>query len=412
MIQSARAMTADDDDRLAGVDEPVEQSEQLLDVGEVETGGRLVEDVDAAVGGHVGRQLEPLPLAAGQRSERLADAEVAEPDIGEPAEDGVRGRRARLACAEELPGLGHRHREHLADVAAAEMVFKHRRLEPLPLALLAGGGDPGHHRQVGVDDADPVAGGAGALGVGAEQRRLHAVGLRERLADRVEQPGVRRRVAPSRAADRALVHRHHTRASGDRPVHQRALAGAGHAGDDDKHPERDVDVDVAQVVRRRAADLQRAGGRAHLLFHGGPVVEMAAGDGAAGPQPVDGALEADGAARRTGAGAEVDDVVGDRDRLRLVLHDEDRVALVPQPQQQVVHPLDVMGMQARGGLVEDVGDVGERGAEVADHLDPLRLAARHRAGRAVETEIPEPDLDERVEGLPQRRQQRRHGRLV
>src|SRR3972149_1957420 len=48
--------------------------------------------------------------------------------------------------------------------------------------------------------------------------------------------------------------------------------------------------------------------------------------------------------RRTGAGAEVDDVVGDRDRLRLVLHDEHRVALVPQLQQQVVHPLHVMGV--------------------------------------------------------------------
>ena len=79
----------------------------------------------------------------------------------------------------------------------------------------------------------------------------------------------------------------------------------------------------------------------------GAVVEMAAGEGAAGPQPLDGALEADGAARRAGAGAEVDDVVGDRDGLRLVLHDEHRVALVPQPQQQVVHPLDVMGVQAR-----------------------------------------------------------------
>ena len=30
---------------------------------------------------------------------------------------------------------------------------------------------------------------------------------------------------------------------------ERALAGAGDAGDDDEHAERDVDVDVAQVVR-------------------------------------------------------------------------------------------------------------------------------------------------------------------
>src|ERR687897_3692151 len=42
---------------------------------------------------------------------------------------------------------------------------------------------------------------------------------------------------------------------------------------------------------------------------------------------LDGALEADAAARRTGAGAEGDDVVGDRDRLRLVLDDGLGVAL-------------------------------------------------------------------------------------
>src|SRR5712692_7612990 len=83
-----RLMVLDDDDRLAGVDEPVEQAEQLLDVGEVQAGGRLVEDVDAALLGHVGGQLEPLPLAAGQRSQRLAEAEVAEPDVGEPVEAG------------------------------------------------------------------------------------------------------------------------------------------------------------------------------------------------------------------------------------------------------------------------------------------------------------------------------------
>jgi hypothetical protein len=85
----------------------------------------------------------------GQRRERLAEAEVAEPDVGEPVEDGVRGRRARLAGAEELLGLGHRHREHLADVAAAEVVVQDRCLEPLPSHSSQGGGDAGHHCQVG-----------------------------------------------------------------------------------------------------------------------------------------------------------------------------------------------------------------------------------------------------------------------
>ena len=161
-----------------------------------------------------------------------------------------------------------------------------------------------------------------------------------------------------------------------------------------------------------AADLQRAGGRTHRLLEGRPVVEVAAGDGVAAPQPLDGALEADGAARRAGAGAEVDDVVGDRDRLGLVLHDEHGVALVPQLQQQVVHPLDVVGVQADRGLVEDVGDVGERRAEVADHLGALRLAAGQRARRPVEREVAQPDLRERVEEVLQPGEQRGHRRLV
>jgi hypothetical protein len=42
-----------------------------------------------------------------------------------------------------------------------------------------------------------------------------------------------------------------------------------------------------------------------------------------------------------------------------VLDDEYGVAFVAQLQQQFVHPLDVVWMQADGGFVEDVGDVGE-----------------------------------------------------
>ena len=148
---------------------------------------------------------------------------------------------------------------------------------------------------------------------------------------------------------------------------------------------------------RRAADLERARRRPHRRLQRGPVVEVPPGERAAGAQPVDGALEHHLAAGGARAGTEVDDVVGDRDRLRLVLDDEHGVALVAQLQQQVVHPLDVVRVQPDRRLVEDVGDVGERRPEVADHLGALRLAARQRARRAVEREVAEPDLDERVE---------------
>jgi hypothetical protein len=52
-------------------------------------------------------------------------------------------------------------------------------------------------------------------------------------------------------------------------------------------------------------------------------------------------------------------VVGDGDRLRLVLHHQHGVALVAEAQQQIVHALDVVGVQSDRRLVEDVGDVGQ-----------------------------------------------------
>src|SRR5689334_18231529 len=119
----------------------------------MEAGRRLVENVDAALLGHVSRQLEPLPFSTGERGERLSNGEIAESDVRKPLEDGVRGRRAGLALPEERLGLVHRHGEDLADVTAAKVVFEYGRLEPLSLAVLAGGGDAGHHPEVDVDHA-------------------------------------------------------------------------------------------------------------------------------------------------------------------------------------------------------------------------------------------------------------------
>ena len=93
-------------------------------VGEVQSGRRLVENVDPALVAHVRSQLDPLALSAGQRRERLAETEVTEPDVGEPFEDGVRRRRCGLAGTEERLSLRHGHREHLTDVASTELVLQ------------------------------------------------------------------------------------------------------------------------------------------------------------------------------------------------------------------------------------------------------------------------------------------------
>ena len=101
----------DDEDRVAAVDQPMEDLEQLLDVGEVEPGRRLVEDVQGPPGRpprQLGRELDPLRLAARQRRRRLAEVDVAEPDVVERLELGpdVRAppRRTRAPRRWSSPG--------------------------------------------------------------------------------------------------------------------------------------------------------------------------------------------------------------------------------------------------------------------------------------------------------------------
>ncbi len=271
------------------------------------------------------------------------------------------GRDRSLPLGGERLGLGDRHRQHLADVLAAELVLQHVASNRSALAC-SQGWRPGHHRQVGVDHAGTVARRAGAFGVGAEQGGLDAVGLGERLADWVEQAGVGRGVA----APDPLIADWSTVTTSSRPRPSRRSASScrpGHAGDHDEHAEGDVDVDVLEVVGARP--------RTSSAMVGVRTVSLSEARSSRW-RPVSVSL-----ARRPSTlpsktispplcrpRTEIDDVVDDRDRLGLVLHDQHRVALVAQSQQQVVHPLDVVRVEPDGRLVEHVGDVGQRRAEV------------------------------------------------
>jgi hypothetical protein len=75
-----RLVVLDDDGRPARVEEPVVEAEQLLDIGEVQTAGGLVKNMDLALLAHLAGQLEPLPLAPRQGGQRLAQGEVSEPN--------------------------------------------------------------------------------------------------------------------------------------------------------------------------------------------------------------------------------------------------------------------------------------------------------------------------------------------
>ena len=99
------------------------------------------------------------------------------------------------------------------------------------------------------------------------------------------------------------------------------------------------------------------------------------------------------------AGADVDDVVGDPDRLLVVLDDEHGVAQVAQPDHRVDQPLVVALVQPDRRLVEHVEHADEAAADLAREPDALRLAAGERARVAVEAQVVEADVEQELQPL-------------
>ena len=236
--------------------------------------------------------------------------------------------------------------------------------------------------------ADAVAVRAGALGVGAEQGRLHAswpsrTPCGSGRAARCRSPELLRRelridpwstdTTPSRPAHRA--------------ADQRALARARDAGDDDEHN--------PAVCRRRwragccavrAADLEHARRTyAPTRLQRRAVLEVPAGDGATPPQlpqrcPRRPRSPPACAARRPGRGPRR--ARRSRSSSGSCSTTSTVLPLSRRLQQQLVHAAGCRaGCRPDRRLVENVGDIGERRAELPDHLDALRLAAGQRARR-------------------------------
>ena len=138
----------DDEDGVAKVAQPRERGDQLGVVALVEPDRRLVEDVQDAHQGRadLGRQADPLRLAAGQRHARPVERQVVQADVDEEAEPGddlleqlARDRPLALAqAAVELVGpaqrIGDRQRRHVPDVALADGDAEDLGPQPLPAA--------------------------------------------------------------------------------------------------------------------------------------------------------------------------------------------------------------------------------------------------------------------------------------
>ena len=173
-----------------------------------------------------------------------------------------------------------------------------------------------------------------------------------------------------------------------------------------RQPERERDVDVAQVVLPGPAhghDLTRA--RAPPCRHGDrPLArEVLAGERRLVRQQAAAAGDRSGvddhAAVLARTRSDVDHVVGGTDGLLVVLDHDDRVAQIAQALQGGDEALVVALVQADGGLVEHVEHADQAAPDLAGQADALGLTAREGAGRAGQREVVEPDVEEELHAL-------------
>ncbi len=118
-----------------------------------------------------------------------------------------------------------------------------------------------------------------------------------------------------------------------------------------------------------------------------------------GHELVERARDDDLAAVLTRPGTDVDDVVGDTDRLLVVLDHDDRVAELAQPDERVDQTLVVALVQADRRLVEHVQHTDEAAPDLRREADALRLASGERARRPVEAQVVEPHVEQEPKAL-------------
>ena len=148
--------------------------------------------------------------------------------------------------------------------------------------------------------------------------------------------------------------------------------------------------------RREQARGRHRPSRLHRMLH--RVQQVAAGHRIRRRGYVGGAsLRHHLAATLARAGTDVDDVVGAPDRLFVVLHDHQRVALLAELVQGIEQDPVVARMQSDRRLVEHVAHALQVGAQLRGQPDALRFAARQRRRAAVQREVAQADFLEELE---------------
>ena len=187
-------------------------------------------------------------------------------------------------------------------------------------------------------------------------------------------------------------------------VHQGRFAAARNAGHHRQQSQRNLHVDVFQIVLGRADNRQFLAVRAPS--HGGTGISSAP----ARYCPVRESGFCAIALRRAGrhqfaaqpprARPQVDHVIGALNGLGIVLHHQHRVAHVAQVRERIQQPLVIARMQPDGRLVQHVQHAAQLRPDLRRQTDALRLAAGKRGRRAFQAEIIQPDRREKLQPPP------------
>ncbi len=402
----------DDHDGVAGVYQLVEYAEEFVYIGEVETGGGLVEDVQGLTGAAAGQlagELDALGLAAGKLGGGLAELDVAHAHLLQRLQVAADGGDV----LKELQRLADAHVQDFVDVLAFVFDLEGLSVVAAALADFAGYIHIGQEVHLDLYDTVTAAGlAAAAFDVEAEAALVVSAYLSlghagEEVADGGEHPGVGGGIGAGGAADGRLVDIDDlvdVLQSLDGPefagglsevvddvrralvqdfIDEAAFAGAGDARDADEFPQGEGHVDVLEVVFLGAAHREEkavAGpsevGHADLAFAG----EVLAGDGAgAGFDILHRALGYELSAVDAGAGADVHDVVGHVHGVLVVFHHDEGVADVRQVAEGGQQHGVVLLVEADAGFVQDVEDAHEAGADLRGEADALGFTAGERA---------------------------------
>src|SRR5712692_7663224 len=173
-------------------------------------------------------------------------------------------------------------------------------------------------------------------------------------------------------------------------VDERGFAGAGNAGDDDEHAERQRDINFLEIVRAGTEDLDGFAVEAAALFGDGDSCRAAEilpgerfGSGFDLLRLAVGDEVAAGVAR---AGAEVDDEIGATDGVLVVLDDENGVAEIAKMFERAKKARVVAGVEPNAGFIENVENAAKARSDFFLALDEPRENFADGGARGAERE--------------------------